>query len=81
MTDHLPAKAHISSVALQPAFREAETIIEAADHLKLSESDSFLVLDLLENPSPANARLRTAAMALPLATIESLPKELGKLSP
>ncbi len=34
--------------------------IEAADRLKLSERDSLLVLDLLENPPPANNRLRAA---------------------
>jgi uncharacterized protein (DUF1778 family) len=51
------------------------------DHVKLSERDSLLILDLLENPPPANARLRAAATALPLATIEAAVKEQGKLSP
>lgn len=55
--------------------------LEAAHPLKLSERDSLLILDLLENPSPANARLWAAATSLPLATMESLSKELGKLSP
>jgi uncharacterized protein (DUF1778 family) len=55
----------LTDFVLQPALREAEAIIEAADHLKLSERDSLRVLDVLENPPPANARLRAAAMAMP----------------
>jgi uncharacterized protein (DUF1778 family) len=45
--------------------REAEAIIEAADHIKLSERDSLRVLELLENPPAANAKLRAAAKAMP----------------
>ena len=56
----------LTDFVLQPALREAEAIIEAADHLKLSERDSLRVLDLLENPPVANARLRAAARALKL---------------
>jgi uncharacterized protein (DUF1778 family) len=55
----------LTDFVLQPALREAEAIIEAADHLKLSERDSLRVLELLENPPAANAKLRAAAMALP----------------
>ncbi len=55
----------LTDFVLQPALREAEAIIEAADHLKLSERDSLRVLEVLENPPPANARLRAAAMAMP----------------
>lgn len=55
----------LTDFVLQPALREAAAVIEAADRLKLSERDSLLVLDLLENPPPANARLRAAALALP----------------
>ena len=55
----------LTDFVLQPALREAEAIIEAADHLKLSERDSLMVLELLENPPDANARLRAAAMAMP----------------
>jgi len=39
-------------------------VIEEAEHIKLSERDSLLVLDLLENPPPANARLRAAIAAM-----------------
>jgi uncharacterized protein (DUF1778 family) len=58
----------LTDFVLQPALREAAAIIEAADHLKLSERDSLRVLDLLENPPPANAKLRAAAVAMPLPT-------------
>ena len=58
----------LTDFVLQPALREAAAIIEAADHLKLSERDSLRVLDLLENPPPANAKLRAAAAAMPLST-------------
>jgi uncharacterized protein (DUF1778 family) len=55
----------LTDFVLQPALREAEAIIEAADHLNLSERDSLRVLELLENPPEANAKLRAAAMAMP----------------
>jgi len=58
-------KTDLTDFVLQPALREAAAIIEAADHLKLSERDSLRVLDLLENPPPANTKLRAAAEALP----------------
>jgi uncharacterized protein (DUF1778 family) len=58
-------KTDLTDFVLQPALREAATIIEAADHLNLSERDSLRVLELLENPPPANARLRAAALAMP----------------
>ncbi len=54
----------LTDFVLQPALREAASIIEAADHVKLSERDSLLVLDLLENPPAANSRLQAAAKAL-----------------
>jgi uncharacterized protein (DUF1778 family) len=55
----------LTDFVLQPALREAEAIIHAADHLKLSERDSLRVLEMLENPPPANAKLRAAAKAMP----------------
>ena len=55
----------LTDFVLQPALREAEAIIEAADHVKLSERDRLMVLELLENPPEANAKLRAAAMAMP----------------
>jgi uncharacterized protein (DUF1778 family) len=50
---------------IQNAMREAELVIEEADHVKLSGRDSLRVLDLLENPPAPNAKLLTAAKALP----------------
>ncbi len=55
----------LTDFVLQPALREAQAVIEAADHLNLSERDSLRVLELLENPPTANARLRAAAKAMP----------------
>ena len=54
----------LTDFVLQPALREAASIIEAAEHVELSGRDSLLVLDLLENPPSANAKLRAAAAAL-----------------
>ncbi len=55
----------LTDFVLQPALREAAAIIEAADHVTLSARDSVRVLEVLENPPPANARLRAAAKAMP----------------
>jgi uncharacterized protein (DUF1778 family) len=58
----------LTDFVLQPALREAAAIIEAADHLNVSERDSLRVLDLLEHPPRPNARLQAAAAALPPAS-------------
>ena len=55
----------LTDFVLQPALREAAAIIEAADHLRLSERDSLRVLELLENPPQPNSKLRAAAIAMP----------------
>jgi uncharacterized protein (DUF1778 family) len=55
----------LTDFVLRNALREAEAIIEQADHVKLSARDSQLVLNLLENPPAPNARLRAAARAVP----------------
>jgi uncharacterized protein (DUF1778 family) len=55
----------LTDFVLQSALRDAAAIIEAADHLKVSERDSLRVLDLLENPPQPNAKLRAAAAAMP----------------
>jgi uncharacterized protein (DUF1778 family) len=55
----------LTDFVLQPALREAEAIIEAAEHLTLSERDSLRVLELLENPPQGNTKLRAAAKAMP----------------
>lgn len=55
----------LTDFVLRSALREAEAIIEQAEHVKLSARDSLLVLDLLENPPPPNTKLRAAARAMP----------------
>jgi uncharacterized protein (DUF1778 family) len=55
----------LTDFVLQPALREAAAIIDAAEHVKLSERDSLRVLALLENPPPPNGKLRAAAAAMP----------------
>ncbi len=56
----------LTDFVLQLALREAEAIIEAAEQVAVSEPDSLRVLETLENPPTANAKLRAAANALPL---------------
>jgi uncharacterized protein (DUF1778 family) len=55
----------LTDFVLQPALREAKTVIEEAERIVLSERDSLMVLDLLENPPAPNARLRAAIAAMP----------------
>ncbi|EQD49941.1 protein containing DUF1778 [mine drainage metagenome] len=50
---------------VQLAMREAKTVIEEAERIRLSERDSLLVLELLENPPAPNAKLRVAIAAMP----------------
>lgn len=55
----------LTTFVTRSALREAESVIEEAERTQLSERDSLLVLDLLENPPPANAKLRAAIAAMP----------------
>jgi uncharacterized protein (DUF1778 family) len=55
----------LTDFVIRHALRAAQAVIEKADHVQLSERDSLLVLDVLENPPAPNARLRAAARALP----------------
>ena len=57
----------LTNFVLQPALREADVVIAAAERIQLSQRDSLRVLDLLENPPVPNARLLAAAEALPNA--------------
>jgi uncharacterized protein (DUF1778 family) len=50
---------------LRNALRAADVVIEHAEHIILSERDTRLWLDLLDNPPEPNARLLAAAKALP----------------
>jgi len=55
----------LTDFIVQLAMREAKTVIEEAERIPLSERDSLLVLDLLENPPAPNAKLRAAIAAMP----------------
>jgi uncharacterized protein (DUF1778 family) len=50
---------------LRSALEAAETVIDRAEVMRLSERDTKLLLDLLDNPPAPNARLIAAAKALP----------------
>lgn len=58
----------LTDFVLQPALREARAVIEESERVVLSERDSLLVFDLIENPPAPNARLRAAIAALPKPT-------------
>jgi uncharacterized protein (DUF1778 family) len=55
----------MTDFVLRNALDAARKIIDRAERLRLSERDSFRVLDALENPSAPNARLLAAARRLP----------------
>lgn len=59
------AQTDMTDFILRAALREARSVIEEHERLTLTPRDSLLVLDLLENPPPPNAKLRKAARALP----------------
>ncbi len=54
----------LTNFILQNALRAADSVIEKAGRLALSERDSLRVLDLLENVPAPNARLLRAARSL-----------------
>ena len=58
----------LTDFVLQPALREAKAVIEESERTVLSERDSVLVLNLLENPPAPNAKLRAAIAAMPKPT-------------
>ena len=55
----------LTDFMVRHSVRAAKSVIREADHIRLSERDSMLVLDLLENPPAPNAKLLAAARALP----------------
>lgn len=55
----------LKNFMLQNALRAADEVIERTRRVVLSERDTRLWLDLLDNPPRANARLLAAAKALP----------------
>src|ERR1700693_5877248 len=54
----------MTSFILRTVLREAHSVIEEHERVKLSRRDSRRVLELLENPPAANAKLRKAARAM-----------------
>lgn len=54
----------LTAFILRAALPAAVTVIERAEHIKLSERDSLKVLDVLEYPPAPNAKLRAAAKSL-----------------
>lgn len=50
---------------LRNALRAADAVIDRAERVVLSERDTRLWLDLLDNPPKPNAKLIAAAKALP----------------
>ena len=59
------AQTDMADFILRRALREAHSVIEEHENVKLTQRDSRRVLDLLENPPAPNAKLRKAARALP----------------
>lgn len=59
------AGADMTDFVVRHAVEAAQELIRKAEQVELSERDSLRVLDLLENPPAANARLIAAAQALP----------------
>jgi uncharacterized protein (DUF1778 family) len=55
----------LTDFVVQHALRAAKSVIEEAEKVQLSERDSLRVLDLLENPPAANAKLLAAAQGVP----------------
>lgn len=55
----------MTDFVLRNALDAARKIIDRAERLRVSERDSFRVLDALENPPAPNARLLAAARRLP----------------
>ena len=55
----------LTDFVLQFALREAKAVIKEAERVTLSERDTRLWLDLLDNPPKPNRRLIAAIKALP----------------
>jgi uncharacterized protein (DUF1778 family) len=55
----------LSEFVRQQSVDAAKAVIREEEHISLSRRDSLRVLDLLENPPRPNAKLVSAAKALP----------------
>ena len=58
-------KTDLKNFILRSALNAADQVIERSEVIRLSERDSRMLLDLLDNPPPLNPRLVAAAKALP----------------
>ena len=58
------AQTDMTSFILRTVLQQAQAVIDEHERLKLSRRDSVLVMKLLENPPPPNAKLLKAARAL-----------------
>lgn len=56
----------LTDFMLRNALRAADAVIDRAERVVLSERDTRLWLDLLDNPPKPNAKLLAAAKALPV---------------
>jgi uncharacterized protein (DUF1778 family) len=59
------AQTDMTTFILRTALREAQSVIDEHERVRLTERDSGLVMELLENPPAPSAKLRKAARALP----------------
>jgi uncharacterized protein (DUF1778 family) len=59
------AETDMTTFILRTALREARSVIEEHERMKLTQRDSRLVMELLEHPPAANAKLRKAARGTP----------------
>jgi uncharacterized protein (DUF1778 family) len=59
------AQTDMTGFILRAALRDAQSVIEEHERIKLSRRDSLRVLDLLENPPAPSPKLRKAARSRP----------------
>lgn len=55
----------LTGFVVENALRAARQVVTEAERVQLSARDSMKVLDMLERPPAPNAKLRSAARALP----------------
>jgi uncharacterized protein (DUF1778 family) len=59
------ARTDMTEFVVRTAVQAAQELIEQSEHVMLSKRDSLMILDLLDNPPPANAKMIAAINALP----------------
>ena len=57
----LAGMSSINSFVLSAAIEKAKQVIEREESLKLSQADAMLLMEALDRPATANARLQAAA--------------------